>query len=741
MKSISWRSKIFFYLFLITAGDAVSAKGQLSLTSELQSWQKVPTAIPAGGQLQRITNIQSMNPIPSDDSTIKWQAINTAEDLYRAYPQKVDSLLQRLDLDRPGLKEAKLAYQKGDLVSACNLILSYYKQANTVGYLRKNCLPSSVQRDSKGDSLLQNLFVFYKQSDIVPTSADGHMNWKYHGPADDIEWAWALNRHYYLDDLFKAWLNTGNPEYADKIDMDVKDWIISSWPYPGVKSSTELWRGLEVSFRVKVWSRIFYGLMDCPQLSAATRLLMLSSIPDHAHYLKNFHSQGNWLTMEMSGLATAATAWPEFKKSPPWLAYSKETMTESLKKQVYPDGVQTELTSHYHQVALNNFSLFMNLCEEANEPLSPLYASRIQKMWNYIAYTMRPDGYGLLNNDADLDYNRDNIINKSAEYGRKDWLYIASNGAKGTKPDRQPSIFFPWAGHFIMRSGFDPNAQWAFFDMGPWGTGHQHNDKLHLSVSAFGRDFLVDGGRFAYRGDVAKKFRKYAEGSSSHNVILIDGAGQTAGPELNTQPIASDHYKIAVKFDFAWSSFDQFIDVKGESNHTRSIFYVRGKFWVVVDRINTDRPRNIEVLWHWHPDCKVVTKNDNIVATANEKGNLEIIPVAKTPLSLTLVKGQDEPQIQGWYSQEYNTYEPNTASIYSAKIDKSAVFVWVLYPSENNLPTVHAEITSQNKNGLTVEVNNRGEGKWLVKIPFSNSNDASFDFRKSKDNEHSKIQK
>ena len=116
MKSISWRSKIFFYLFLITTGDAVSATGQLSLTSELQSWQKVPIAIPAGGQLQRITNIQSMNPIPSDDSTIKWQAINTAEDLYRAYPQKVDSLLQRLDLDRPGLKEAKLAYQKGDLV-------------------------------------------------------------------------------------------------------------------------------------------------------------------------------------------------------------------------------------------------------------------------------------------------------------------------------------------------------------------------------------------------------------------------------------------------------------------------------------------------------------------------------------------------------------------------------------------------------------------------------------------------
>src|SRR6185503_1568100 len=129
-----------------------------------------------------------------------------------------------------------------------------------------------------------------------------------------------------------------------------RDWIISSLPYPGVKSNTELWRGLEVSFRVKVWARIFYGLINCPELMPATRLLMLSSIPEHAHYLKNFHSEGNWLTMEMSGLATAATAWPEFNKSPSWLAYSKETMTASLKKQVYADGVQTELTSHYHQV-------------------------------------------------------------------------------------------------------------------------------------------------------------------------------------------------------------------------------------------------------------------------------------------------------------------------------------------------------------------------------------------------------
>ena len=667
-------------------------------------------------------------------TSINWQQMKTVDDICLAFPQRMTLLLKEINLDYQGMNRVKLAYDNGNISLACSLLLDYYKNAGTVAYLRKECVPFSEKRDSKADSILQNIFTFYTQTDKVPRDSNGHLDWKYHGPADDIEWAWALNRHYYFNDLLDAYFKSGNTEYSKKIDIDLRDWIISSLPYPGVKSSTELWRGLEVSFRVKAWAQIFYGLINCSELSPATRLLILSSIPEHAHYLKNFHSQGNWLTMEMSGLATAAGAWPEFKNSPSWMAYAKETMTESLKKQVYPDGVQTELTSHYHQVALNNFSLFMRVCKEAKVPLPELYQTDIEKMWNYIAYTMRPDGYGLLNNDADLDYNRDKIITAASEYGRKDWLYIASNGEKGIRPKGQPSVFFPWAGHLVMRSGFQPNAQWAFFDMGPWGTGHQHNDKLHLSISAYGRDLLVDAGRFAYRGDVAKKFGEYARGSFGHNVILIDGKGQEPGPELNTQPISNAHFKISDKFDYAWSSFDRFKNLEGESQHTRSIFYVRGKFWVVVDHIKTDRPRKIEALWHWHPDCNVSVQNENIVSTQNEHGNLEIIPVGSTPWSVSLVKGQEKPQIQGWYSKEYNEFEPNTASIYSTQIKNTTTFVWVLYPSEHKLPVVKSKIISENDDSVTVDITNLSEGKWILKIPFSSSTGASFQFLKKSKN-------
>jgi hypothetical protein len=185
--------------------------------------------------------------------------------------------------------------------------------------------------------------------------------------------------------------------------------------------------------------------------------------------------------------------------------------------------------------------------------------------------------------------------------------------------------------------------------MGPWGSGHQHNDKLHLSVSAYGKDFLVDSGRFAYTGEVAEKFRPYAKSSAAHNLLLIDGKGQQNGPRLADKPLGEDHFKIATNFDYASSSFDQYIDVEGTAKHTRVVFYVRGQFWVVVDNIETDRPRRIDALWHWHPENTVV-KDRYTVKTLNERGNLTLVPVSRQNFDIQLIKGQETPEIQAWYS-------------------------------------------------------------------------------------------
>jgi len=345
-------------------------------------------------------------------------------------------------------------------------------------------------------------------------------------------------------------------------------------------------------------------------------------------------------------------------------------------------------------------------------------------MWNYQANTMRPDGYGVLNNDADLIYNRERIKRAADIFKRKDWLYIATNGKEGTKPKGQPSVFFPYAGQLTMRSGYEPNAHWAFFDIGPWGTGHQHNDKLHVSVYAFGSDLLVDGGRFAYRGAMADKFRKYATGSHSHNVILIDGKGQADGPRLTDESLTDKNFKRTPEYDHTWSSFDRFDGIDGICTHTRLVFNVRGKFWIIADRITTDCPRKVETLWHWHPECVVSTKMANAISGGSNKGNLAIIPAGKVKWNITRVKGQEIPSPQGWYSREYNFAEPAETDIFSATIGQSYTFVWILYPFVNQSPVINAIVTSENENNIKIKVKVKGEGRWEIMNPFTNSGGA-----------------
>jgi len=657
-----------------------------------------------------------------------WQKISTVEEVCSAYPEQMKSIFQDLNLGYEGLKEVRMAYKNEDIERACELLLSHY-QTKSETQARKKELPEiSRSTRAKADSIVRDIFTFQRVSGKVPRLDEGHLKWSHKGPEDDMEWAWMLNRHIPIKELLPVYFETGNPDYARYINSFIKDWIISSWPYPGERSSTAMWRGLEVRSRVQVWARVFYELMDSNFISPATRLLILSSLPDHAHYLRNFHGQGNWLTMEMNGLATVATAWPEFEKSDEWLEYTIASMTESMKEQVYPDGVQTELTSHYHRVALSNFESFHEICSRAQKSLPGYFTEQIENMWNYLACTMRPDGYGLLNNDSDLDYNRENVFDVALKYGREDWKFIASNGQKGVQPEEGPSFIFPWAGHLISRSGYDKHAHWSFFDMGPWGTGHQHNDKLHFSASAYGHDLLVDAGRFAYRGEVANKFRGYARGSQGHNVILVDEKGQDPGPERAEAPLSEKNYKITDEYDFAYSSFDRFNDLEGTCKHTRALFYVRDNFWIVADRISTDRPRKIEALWHWHPECEVTKSTGNTVSTRNENGNLEIIPLGKTKWKVDLIKGQEKPVIQGWYSEEYNRYEPNMVSVYSTQVETDATFAWILFPSQEIASDVQAEIVSQNTDELVIRVTSDGKKQWKVTVPFTDSDKANLRF-------------
>ncbi|TRX60588.1 heparinase [Fulvivirga sp. M361] len=652
-----------------------------------------------------------------------WKEITTVEALCENYPALIQNMFIQFDLDYPGMENVKAAKEKGRMADACNHLLAYYKTSKTASHLRRKPPVKTDETDALADTILNNVFTIQNVRGEVPVVEDGHRDWYYTGPNNDKEWAWLLNRHDQLGSVFDTYMETGNLKYLRYIDLFLRDFIIKSQPYPAKKGWGSIWRGLEVSFRGKQWTRIFYGLINNEQVSPATQLLILSSLPDHADYNRQYHLGGNWLTMELSALAVVAANFPEYRKSDEWLEYAMRKMTESIKEQVYSDGVQKELASHYHHVALTNFEEFQATCELAGKNIPGTFTQTLEKMYDYLAKSIRPNGFGALTNDSDLNYNRDTILVAAKKYDRPDWEYMVTNGVSGIQPKGEVSYFYPWAGQLISRSGYTQDGHWSMFDIGPWGIGHQHNDKLHISVSAYGKDLLVDAGRFAYTGEVAKKFRSYALGSAAHNIIMIDGKGQGQGPPVAKEPLGKNTYKITDEFDFATSSFDAYNNVEGEVKHIRSVFYVRGDFWVIVDRILTDRPRHIETLWHWHPRCKVL-QDGPVVKTDHDEGNLAIIPVGSHNFGIDLIKGREKPTPQGWYSSMYNVYEQNVASSYGIDISSNSTFIWILQPSKKKVPLLRSKILSENDNEIKLEVKSK-KNTYLINIPYFDSAEAA----------------
>ena len=628
------------------------------------------------------------------------------KDIWQAYPARLHTLFGAIDRKIPELRPLDRFLNEGDTIEACRFLLDYYRNvdrhwviATADSVVRSEAILRSIQLAADSVHLLGSTVQ-------IPGNSAGGWQWSYTGIHPDDEFGYSLNGHRYLSGLLFAKSSPGDSKPVSTFDRIIKDWIVQH-PLPEIEDSIYLvldtasnldwrdigeveWRTLETGNRLGAsWCALFDAFQDDEDFSDAGRLLMLSSLVDQARYLKRYHkSIHNWTTMEMNGLALTGLAFPEFEEAEEWANYALGVMQDEIDRQVYPDGVQTEISTKTQWVALNRFESVAEHFEKAGRPLSSQYIQRLEEMYNYLAYCMRPDGHQPLNNDSDREDLRPRVLVAAEKFKRPDWEWVATNGQSGTNPIEDPSLVFPWGGISIMRNSWDQHAHWAFFDAGPYGTGHQHRDKLHLSVTAFGKDLLVDAGRFTHQDYFSFDptiWRGYFRSSHSHNVILIDGQGQKAGPLLAAKPLHEQvDYVHHEAYDFFAGKFkDGYENTEGEVEHWRSVLYLKDKYWLVLDQVITDRPRHIQTLWHFAPSCQVSKEGTDVLSTNRDQPNLRIHPLTETPWQVEIVQGQEEPVIQGWYSADYGIKVPNPTAVFTAEINQSAVFAWILVPSSD----------------------------------------------------------
>ncbi len=602
---------------------------------------------------------------------------------------RIARLFAQLDLNRPGWADIHEAVEDKKWDRAGALLLKHYRDRNPPSLessLDPQDSPPIAIAISRAEAVLEDTFTIQGVTARQPRTAKRGLDWRHRGPRDDKEWAWLLNRHRYFRELLDAYRETGRIEFVDAIDAHLRDWIVSN-PYPGRLTFSEPWRALEAARRMlDSWPYVWETLRDEPRFSPETRLLMLASIADHGDALRHYASfwGGNHLLTEKAALAVVAVVWPEFRKSEAWLDYAIRRTEKEIFDQTYPDGAYKELTNHYQRVVAVNAQRFLDILAHNNVPVSEGLRARVEQMWNYSAYVMRPDGTGPLNSASDLEYNRGFVKAVKRFYDREDWVYIALNGNAGILPADPPTRYFPWAGHAVMRDGWSASAQWAFFDIGPHGTGHQHDDRLHLSITLGGQDLLTDSGRYTYQPG---PWRTYFTGPESHNLLFHNGRAPEPPPlEARERPLpviaevneSHDYFSADARFpsDPATGS--------GPVHYRRGVLYRRGEFWLVSDYVRHFGPASITVLWNFHPKVRVTHDERGLLAHANGHPRLRIVPLEPSRWNAELIRGREKPHPMGWYSADFNIREPAYTARLETESRRPERFLWLLLPVDRS---------------------------------------------------------
>jgi hypothetical protein len=235
-------------------------------------------------------------------------------------------------------------------------------------------------------------------------------------------------------------------------------------------------------------------------------------------------------------------------------------------------------------------------------------------------------------------------------------------------------------------------------DGGPFGFGHQHEDKLSIILTAYGKPLLAEGGVYTYD---ASDWRRYVLGSQAHNIVLVDGM------EQNRRKSSRDSYVVKAPLPHIWESkpdFDHVMawydegygpDALRPVKQTRHVFFLKPDVFIVADQMEPSGNQSHLYESLFHLDATEAVINGMTVTTVNEGPNLTIKAIGSDRVHI--VKGQKEPFVQGWIpdnSSGYGGIRPIPTAVFQKEAAGNCTMLYVLWASKNkeSCPVANIEL-------------------------------------------------
>ena len=593
-----------------------------------------------------------------------------------------EGLFALLDLNRPALKRLRGPAGRGDYVEARKRLAAHLKRRKRPRHIYPRRPQGAVDLKA-ADAVLRHF--------IAGVDLGADIDWRAN-PIGYLEWMHAFNRHGFMRTLLNAWLATGAEKYAAELDYLLSTWMgANPVPQDNNGGGDPAWETLSTAVRIYgTWLDVLFGTLESKAFRDDTRVDMLKSMYAHAEHLME-HSVlwgNNWTVVESQAIATLGMVFPEFRRAARWQREGMRRLTGEMKRQVYPDGAQWELSAGYHAMSGQGFAGPLEIARLNGIDVPAAYEKRLRGMFDYSWKLSRPNGSLPSHNDSGgvgAGGNARWWVSVGARLFRDPHMkWYATEGKAGRAP-RFTSHAFEDAGLLVMRSGWSARDNYLLFDAGPYGAAHQHEDKLGIEVSALGTLFLVDPGIAGY---MLEDWTHYARSTFAHNTVIVDGRPQDRrGRQSREQHVRSvrgeNLWATGSVLDFARSAYAAgYAGLDAKIVHTRSVLFVRPDYWIVFDEITGSGTHTAEALFQFMP-MRVQSDPDSNRVRTNRLGraNLEIVPLpGAEDASVEIVCGRQSP-VQGWITDGENL--PAPCAVYRKRGKLPMRMAWALCPFDS----------------------------------------------------------
>ncbi|KIO75058.1 heparinase [Pedobacter lusitanus] len=585
-----------------------------------------------------------------------------------------------INLTYPGLEKTNALFLAGKYDDAARQLLSYYRGRKTITHPEFNLSDEAdfigksigTANLEKANNALEHKFQPHKGYGFFDYGKD--INWQL-WPVKDNEVRWQLHRVYWWQSMGLAYRSNGDEKYAKEWIYQFRDWVTKNPLGLSNDNDRYAWRPLEVSERVQSLPGTFKLFVNSPNFSPVFLLDFLQSYHQQANYIPLHYSElGNHLLFEAQRVLFAGSFFPEFNDAASWRKSGITVLNNEIKKQVYADGMQFELSPTYHVAAIDIFLKAYNAAKMAGveNEFPQSFSKTIENMIMATINISFPDYNNPMFGDSWL-------IDKKARIKQfENWSkafpdnriikYFASEGKEGELPSYL-SHGLTTAGFYTFRNGWNNQSTVMILKASPPGEFHAQPDNGTFELWVKGRDFTPDGGVYVYSGDTEiNKLREEYRQTKVHQTLTLNNKNMVITKALLNK------WETGKNLDRLTYTNPSYPNL----NHQRTILFINQKYFLIIDKAFGKATGNLGIHFQLKEDSKpVFDQIKNIIYTTYTDGNnLLIQSLNKDKINLNEEKGK--------VSYAYRKEEPRPAFVFekSKKDGDTQKFITVMFPYE-----------------------------------------------------------